>query len=121
MGKNHHGVTRADHRHTVYRFRFPLRQSRLEENVLVLENSETERDQGIVRTQASPVRKAHPYPIIRVFNRLNSGIQRDLILGKKFSGLGLNDARKSALICRQKVISRKATVVAIKGEISRLE
>jgi hypothetical protein len=87
----------------------------------VLQNSETERDQGIVRTQASPVRKAHPYPIIRVFNGLNSGIQQDLILGKKFSGLGLNDARESALICRQKVIVRKATVVAIKGEISRLE
>jgi hypothetical protein len=105
----------------VYRFRFPPGQSRLEENILVLQNSETERDKGMVRTQASPVRKAHPYPIIRVFNSLNSGIQQDLILGKKFSGLGLNDARKSALICSQKVIVRKATVVAIKGEISRLE
>ena len=87
----------------------------------MLQNSETERDQGIVRTQASPVRKSHPYPIIRVFNGLNSGIQQDLILGKRFSGLGLNDARESALICRQKVIIRKATVVATKGEISRLE
>jgi hypothetical protein len=87
----------------------------------VLQNSETERDQGIVRTQASPVRKAHPYPIIRVFNGLNSGIQQDLILGKKLCGLGPNDARESALICRQKVITRKATVVAIKREISRLE
>jgi hypothetical protein len=44
-----------------------------------------------------------------------------MILGEKFSGLGLNDARESALICRQKVIIRKATVVTIKGEISRLE
>ena len=87
----------------------------------MLQNSETECDQSIVRTQASPVRKAHPYPIIRVFNGLNSGIQQDMILGEKFSGLGLNDARESALICRQKVIIRKATVVTIKGEISRLE
>ena len=86
----------------------------------MLQNSETERDQGIVRTQASPICKAHPYPIIRVLNRLNSGIQQDLILGEKFSGLRLNDARESALICRQKVIIREATVVAIKGEISRL-
>jgi hypothetical protein len=44
-------------------------------NILVLQNSETERDQGIVRTQASPVRKAHPYPIIRVLYGLNSCIQ----------------------------------------------
>lgn len=87
----------------------------------MLQNSETERHQGIVRTQASPVRKAHPYPIARVFNGLNSGIQQDLIIGKKFCSLGLNDARESALVCRQKIIIRKATVVAIKGEISRLE
>jgi len=87
----------------------------------VLQNSETERDQDIVRTQASPVRKAHPYPIIGVFNGLNSGIQQDLILGKKFGGLGLNNARESALIYRQKVIIRKATIVAVKGKISRLE
>lgn len=87
----------------------------------MLQNSETERHQGIVRTQASPVRKAHPYPIVRVFNGPNSGIQQDLIIGKKFSSFGLNDARESALIYRQKVIIRKAAVIAIKGEISRLE
>jgi hypothetical protein len=86
----------------------------------VLQNSETERHQRIVRTQAGPVRKAHPHPIIGVFNGLNGGVQQDLVVGKKFSGLGLNDARESPLIYRQKVITRKATVVAIKGEISRL-
>ncbi len=44
-----------------------------------------------------------------------------MILGKKFSDLGLNDARESALISCQKIIMRETTVVAIKGEISRLE
>jgi hypothetical protein len=87
----------------------------------VLQNSETERDQGIVCTQASPVRQAHPHPIIRVPYGLNSGIRQDLLLGEKFSGLGPNDARESALISRQEVLSRKATLVAIKGEVIRLE
>ena len=87
----------------------------------MLQNSEAERDQCIVRTQASPVQQAHPYPIISVLYGLNSGIQQDLLLREKFSSLGLNDARKSALISRQEVLSRKATLVAIEGEIIRLE
>ena len=86
----------------------------------MLQNSETKGDQGIVRTQTGPVLEAHRHPIFGVRYSLDSGVQQNLVLGKEFSGLGLNDARKAALISRQEVISRKTALVAVEGEIIRL-
>ena len=86
----------------------------------MLQNSEAEGDQGIVRTQAGPVREAHCHPTLGVRYSLDGGVQQDLLLGNKLSGLCLNDAREAALISRQKIISRKTALVAVEGEIIRL-
>ena len=86
----------------------------------MLQNTKTEGNQGIVRSQAGPVLEAHRHPIFGVRNSLDSGVQQNLLLGKEFSGLGLNDAREAALISRQEVISRKTALVAVEGEIIRL-
>jgi len=110
----------TDHCHPVYGFRFPFGQRRVEDNIIMLQNSETEGDQGIVRTQAGPVREAHRHPIFGVRYSLDSSVQQNLFLGKAFSGLRLNDAREAALISRQEVISRKTALVAVEGEVIRL-
>ena len=86
----------------------------------MLQNSETKGDQGIVRFEAGPVQEVHRHSISGVRYSLDSGVQQDLLLGKEFSGLGLNDAREAALISRQEIISRKTALVAVKGEVIRL-
>ena len=57
------------------RLRLPFRQSRLEDHIVVLQNTQAKRHQYVIRTQSRSVLKDYQYTIIRILDGLYDGAE----------------------------------------------
>ena len=115
------------HSHTFYSLYFPRWKSRFKNDFIVLENSEAESHDGILRLQNFPTFQLNLDPGRAAPYDLNGRIQHDpetvriVRVVKELTSLLLNDALEPALIHTEMVFRREPTGCGFECEVVRLE
>jgi len=109
----------TDHAHTLDSFRLPRWQLWLPSHIIVLEHTQTKRDQGVICLQRCSVNKSDRYTLSRVSDRLDRRVERHLVRGQEL-GFLLNERLETALINRKLIVRGEASGSDVEGVVVAL-